>query len=66
MLLLRREALSDHSLEREKGGEKIEPGRKDWLRQGLDDGANLEAFALFSLYMCVFKHTCRHIALVYV
>jgi len=25
----------------------MEAGRKDWLLQGLEDGANLEAFALF-------------------
>lgn len=49
-------APSDRSLERERGREKIEAGRKGWLQQGLEDGANLEAFALFSLcilYVCV-------------
>lgn len=51
---LRREAPSDHSLEREGGREKIEAGRKGWLQQGLEDGANLEAFALFSLCVCVY------------
>lgn len=30
----------------------MEVGRKVWLQQGLEDGANLEAFALF---LCVFS-----------
>lgn len=46
---------SDPSLEREREGgrEKIEAGRKGWLQQGLENGVNLEAFALFSLCVCV-------------
>lgn len=31
----------------------MEAGRKVWLQQGLEDGAHLEAFALF--FMC-FQH----------
>lgn len=46
----RREAPSDPSLEREWGRERIEAGREGWLQPGLEDGANLEAFALF---LCV-------------
>lgn len=47
-LLLGMEAPSDHSPER---------GRKVWLQQGLEDGANLEAFALF---LCVSAHMYAH------
>lgn len=39
----------------------MEAGRKGWLQQGLENGVNLEAFALFSLCVCLREHTCRHI-----
>lgn len=41
------EAPSERSLESGGGREKIEAGRKGWLQQGLEHGANLEAFAPF-------------------